>query len=118
MRRGSLAILAGDAAAVGDPFMGEGIGRALGAGPLIQDCLERLGGDILDAGRIRSLYQTAWQKRYGPRLRIGFFVRGFLRSGFFSGLLLRWFLASPRRLQGRLPLIHGAGSLTGLRGRS
>jgi menaquinone-9 beta-reductase len=39
MRNANGPLLAGDAAAVGDPFLGEGIGRALGAGPLLDEAL-------------------------------------------------------------------------------
>jgi 2-polyprenyl-6-methoxyphenol hydroxylase-like FAD-dependent oxidoreductase len=40
MRPSNGPVLAGDAAAVGDPYMGEGISRALGTGPILQRVLE------------------------------------------------------------------------------
>ncbi len=65
-------ILAGDAAAVGDPFMGEGIGRALGAGSLLvkarQKALKR--GDRTLFGLIRS-YNRLWNRRYRAQLLLG-----------------------------------------------
>lgn len=58
-------ILAGDAAGVCDPYMGEGIARALGAGPMI---FEALSGPL---EKMNERYAQIWKKRYGNRSRIG-----------------------------------------------
>jgi 2-polyprenyl-6-methoxyphenol hydroxylase-like FAD-dependent oxidoreductase len=62
-------LLAGDAAAVGDPYMGEGISRALGTGPAL---LASLGDahDVADA-TIQPVYARVWRQHYHPRLRLG-----------------------------------------------
>jgi 2-polyprenyl-6-methoxyphenol hydroxylase-like FAD-dependent oxidoreductase len=62
-------LLAGDAAAVGDPYMGEGISRALGTGPAL---VASLGGvhEVGDA-TVRPAYGRVWRQRYHPRLRLG-----------------------------------------------
>jgi 2-polyprenyl-6-methoxyphenol hydroxylase-like FAD-dependent oxidoreductase len=62
-------LLAGDAAAVGDPYMGEGISRALGTGPAL---LSSLGGvsDVADA-TLRPAYARVWRRHYHPRLLLG-----------------------------------------------
>jgi menaquinone-9 beta-reductase len=62
-------LLAGDAAAVGDPYMGEGISRALGTGPALLESLRDL-SEISDA-TIRSRYSRVWRRHYHPRLRLG-----------------------------------------------
>jgi 2-polyprenyl-6-methoxyphenol hydroxylase-like FAD-dependent oxidoreductase len=62
-------LLAGDAAAVGDPYMGEGISRALGTGPALLESLHDL-SEISDA-TIRPLYARVWRRHYHPRLRMG-----------------------------------------------
>ena len=108
MRDGRGALPAGDAAAVGDPFMGEGIGRALGAGPLLLSCLGELGGRAWNLEELHGLYQTRWTQRYQRRLRTGFLARACLRSGFLTRLLLRPALRGPRPLRKLLPLLHGA----------
>ena len=62
-------LLAGDSAAVGDPYMGEGISRALGTGPAL---LAGLGNarEITEA-TIRPAYARVWRRRYHPRLTLG-----------------------------------------------
>ena len=68
------ALVAGDAAAVGDPYMGEGISRALGTGPAL---LATPGIGRPDAGRDAGLerYNRLWRGRYLPRLRLGVAAR-------------------------------------------
>jgi 2-polyprenyl-6-methoxyphenol hydroxylase-like FAD-dependent oxidoreductase len=62
-------LLAGDAAAVGDPYMGEGISRALGTGPALLASL----GDVADVAdaTIRPAYGRVWRRHYHPRLLLG-----------------------------------------------
>jgi len=55
----------GDAAAVGDPFMGEGIGRALGAGPMLNSILK----GAVRVGTALESYQALWTRHYRRRLR-------------------------------------------------
>jgi flavin-dependent dehydrogenase len=66
---------AGDAMALGDPFMGEGIGRALGAGPMIAAAFQAREGR---AHAATDRYQKAWRRHYGPRLWVGSLLRGAL----------------------------------------
>lgn len=69
-------LLTGDAAAVGDPFMGEGLGRALGAGPLLVAAAQQ-------KGQWRDNYQKMWNKNYRKRLMIGSVVRSLISNSFF-----------------------------------
>jgi flavin-dependent dehydrogenase len=71
MRLSDGPILAGDAAAVGDPYMGEGISRALGSGPILLHTLTGLADGDLDGDAIRSAYQQIWMRRYASRLKLG-----------------------------------------------
>jgi menaquinone-9 beta-reductase len=69
MWHGGGPLVAGDAAAVGDPYMGEGISRALGTGPVLLASL-RSGDEIADSV-IRPPYDRIWQQRYRSRLWLG-----------------------------------------------
>jgi 2-polyprenyl-6-methoxyphenol hydroxylase-like FAD-dependent oxidoreductase len=75
MRRSDGPLLAGDAAAVGDPYMGEGISRALGTGPIVHRALAEVGGERLDAGVVGRSYSRLWRQHYTSRLRLGALVR-------------------------------------------
>jgi menaquinone-9 beta-reductase len=57
----------GDAAAVGDPFFGEGIGRALGAGPMLLSALA--------AADPAESHRRLWRRAYGRRLFWGALLR-------------------------------------------
>lgn len=105
MRSGHGAILAGDAAGVGDPFMGEGIGRALSTGPLLAGCLAEAGTAGLDA--VVGAYDRAWNRRYGRRRLIGRIVRELIRNPVVAPAALRAMLGSPGLLRRVLPAIHG-----------
>lgn len=74
-------LLAGDAAAVGDPYMGEGISRALGTGPAIATALERSGARATPR-LVADQYGEVWRRRYHPRLTLG--------------TAARWLLGRPR----------------------
>jgi 2-polyprenyl-6-methoxyphenol hydroxylase-like FAD-dependent oxidoreductase len=91
MRPSDGPVLAGDAAAVGDPYMGEGISRALGTGPILQRVLEANTEAPLDAAAVRAAYDRLWARHYASRLRLGTVVR----------LLQR----RPRLFQGALRLV-------------
>lgn len=67
-------ILAGDAAAVGDPFMGEGIGRALSAGPMISQAISK---SLKEDFSIE--YNTLWKKAFEKKLTRGSWIRILLR---------------------------------------
>jgi 2-polyprenyl-6-methoxyphenol hydroxylase-like FAD-dependent oxidoreductase len=74
-------LLAGDAAAVGDPYMGEGISRALGTGPAITAALDR-SGPRSTPRLAADQYNDVWRRRYHPRLTLG--------------TAARWLLGQPR----------------------
>ncbi|MBK8870792.1 MAG: FAD-dependent monooxygenase [Elusimicrobia bacterium] len=93
----------GDAAAVGDPFMGEGIGRALGTGPLVTHSFRRNTGRADDLSReIRDL----WRKAYGRRFRLGNGIRGVFNHPRISQLFLRCLLAHPPIARILLPIFN------------
>lgn len=97
MRRGNGFFPVGDAAAVGDPFMGEGIGRALGAGPLLYECLGKT--DPLGS------YERLWKGHYAARLRLGGLLRFCLARPALGAAPLAFLLR--RRLMEKLtPLFH------------
>ncbi len=64
----------GDAAAVGDPYMGEGIGRALSAGPMIYDALS-------EQTSIEH-FNRSWLNAYDGRFRVGRTLRWLLEHPF------------------------------------
>ena len=73
-------VLVGDAAAVGDPFMGEGIGRSLGAGPMLYKAVAQSGGAaVFDARKTKTVYEHLWKKYYTSRLRLGSVTRAVIR---------------------------------------
>ncbi len=78
MRKNREALLTGDAAAVGDPFMGEGIGRALGSGPMIYEALKKIPASQLTFEKLSSAYVKLWEKNYSSRLKLGFALRWLL----------------------------------------
>ncbi len=99
-------LLVGDAAAVGDPFMGEGIGRALGAGPLLMRALSESGGT--DPLKVLRAYERIWTARYTARLRAGAGIHKSLqnRIAFLAASLT--ILKSPARIAALLPVFHGS----------
>ena len=104
-RRSEDAILAGDAGAVGDPFMGEGIGRALATAPLIAAAIERAaaGGDIVQH------YRLLWRRAYSSRLTIGWAARWLLERPWIASPLIGGLLR-PAVISRATPLFHrGAG---------
>ncbi len=106
MRRSAGSILGGDAAAVGDPYMGEGISRALGTGPLLREALEAVGEVPLAADAIRPAYEDAWRRRYLPRLRLGTVTRQLqLHPRLFHGVL-GLVLRRPRRTRSGTRVFH------------
>lgn len=102
-------IRVGDAAAVGDPLMGEGIGRALAGGALLAQALDRR--NLTDDARgefVRSL----WQSSYNKRFFIGTLFRWMLnRAGGVSQAMV-FLLARSRLIDLLVPFFHKAGNGT------
>ena len=104
-RRVADVILAGDAAGVGDPFMGEGIGRALGTGPLIQAAL-RQAPEIAD---FPATYASLWESFYGARFQLGWKARLLLDRPWLAFLFVDCLLR-PRLIERAAEVFHrGAG---------
>ncbi len=97
-------IRVGDAAAVGDPFMGEGIGRALGSGPLLAQAL-RLSSSGNDS--FYEIFRRLWRTSYGRRFQLGNILRWFLNHPRVSIRALDSLLARPMIARFLLPLFHG-----------
>lgn len=74
MRPSDGPLLAGDAAAVGDPFMGEGLGRALSAGAMIYQAVQ--------APDFLATYTRLWNEAFRQRLRRGAQIRVGLTNPF------------------------------------
>lgn len=68
----------GDAAAVGDPFMGEGIGRALAAGSMLRSSLAQLRREDAPLSRLASRHAALWNKTYRKRWRFNSSLRWML----------------------------------------
>lgn len=91
----------GDAAAVGDPFMGEGIGRALGAGPMLADAVAVGGGlSRFEADAAKKIYESSWKKYYTRRLQLGMLTRAVIRR--------RWLFrpAAAMLMNFKVPLVY------------
>ncbi len=107
MTRGRGALLAGDAAAVGDPYMGEGISRALGTGPALLAAI-RHGGLALGADAPLAGYSRAWRGRYLPRLRLGAVARWIFGHPGLAEPVLRQVLSRPGLRRHVLNVAHGS----------
>lgn len=102
-------LLAGDAAAVGDPYMGEGISRALGTGPALTAALER--GDLAEFPRLLTdRYNAVWRQRYHPRLRIGTAARWLLDHPRIAPSALNQVVSHPFLLRIVLSLAHATST--------
>lgn len=72
-------IRVGDAAAVGDPFLGEGIGRGLGAGFMVARAMRQAAG----TGRPpEAVYADLWSRAYAARIKFGRITRASIRRPF------------------------------------
>jgi len=98
-------LLAGDAAAVGDPYMGEGISRALGTGPALTAALER-GGLAGSPLPMSDRYNAVWRHRYHPRLRFGTAARWLLDHPRLAPSALAQVVSHPFLLRLVLSLAH------------
>jgi len=107
MRTGRGEILAGDAAAVGDPFMGEGNGRALAAGPLIADAMD---AGRNDPERVQRAYREKWKRAYRPRFWIGAAARIVLAYPPLLNMGMSTLLKRPAALRRATPFFHVGAS--------
>jgi menaquinone-9 beta-reductase len=100
------ALLAGDAAAVGDPYMGEGISRALGTGPALSTALA--GGQVsLGSEASAEAYSRIWRSRYMARLRFGAVSRWLFGHPRVAAPVLGLVVARPGVLHRILEIAHG-----------
>lgn len=106
MRRGNGAFLVGDAAAVGDPFMGEGIGRALSAGPMIYHALKYTQQNYQPLEKSVATYERLWKQSYGWRFRLSFAFRQFIRKETPFPWGQSWIFKRPQIIQRSLPFFH------------
>lgn len=99
MKKGRGLFLAGDAAAVGDPYMGEGLGRALSAGPMLFEAIHHENS--------HAAYEKLWQNHYVSRLRFGKGSRLLLGSKIFFHPGMRLIFRARATLLQALPIFHG-----------
>ena len=99
-------LYAGDAAASGAPFLGEGLGRALGAGPMIFTALTVAQG----LSGLRPAYEKLWRKAYGRRLWMGSALHFLLNSSSLTSPLLTRVLSRSDWARRLPPLFHGGFS--------
>jgi flavin-dependent dehydrogenase len=104
LRESVCVFLAGDAAGVGDPFAGEGIGRALGAGPALFESF----ADGVDAPTARRRYYARLSAAYGMRFRLGGISRRLLAAPALFDVVSRAAFRIPRILPRFIaPFHHG-----------
>jgi len=106
MTEGNGALLAGDAAAVGDPYMGEGISRALGTGPALLAAVEHGTLAFGDAASAAG-YNRLWRDRYVPRLRLGSIARWIFSHPSVAAPVLGQVASRPGLLRRVLDVAHG-----------
>jgi flavin-dependent dehydrogenase len=100
MRTATDAVLAGDAAAVGDPFMGEGNSRALAAGPMLFEAIHAAGSNW------QTAYRRAWARAYRSRLRAGAALRWVLERSILAHRVLPLMLEHPALIRRLSPVFH------------
>ena len=110
MRESEGPILAGDAAAVGDPYMGEGISRALGTGTMLLEVLGGGAGGALDGDAIRVGYERIWRRRYTARLKLGTAARRLQRRAWLFHALLGAVARQPLLMRSLTRVFHPGGS--------
>ena len=77
----------GDSAAVCDPFMGEGISRALGAGPMIFGALRQ----AASPAKAYAEYRRLWHRSYRFRQNLGGVLRALSSRGWTASLAIALF---------------------------
>ena len=108
MREAGGAIPVGDSAGVNDPFMGEGMGRALAVGPLLDSCLASFGSAEFSHDGLRGRFMQRWQRGYEPRFRFARPLRYVLRTPVLFNTAGRYLFNHPRIIGSLTPLIHGS----------
>ena len=83
-------LMAGDAAAFVDPFVGDGISLALRSGSLAAECLIPFFAGAISLRKAASNYRAAHERRLGPVFR--------------TSSKIRWMLGLPQRV--RIPLLR------------
>jgi 2-polyprenyl-6-methoxyphenol hydroxylase-like FAD-dependent oxidoreductase len=96
----------GDAAAVGDPFMGEGIGRALASGPLLWTAVSE--GSVSE-DTIRTTLDRMLRRNYSLRRATGSLLRRVLSHPSIMAPAMSVALRFPRAAERLLPIFHGGG---------
>ncbi len=98
--------LSGDSAGVCDPFMGEGISRALASGPMLYAALQSQSRDAAGIRNGWKVYEKNWKKRYGFRSKIGYPIRLANRAGWTLNLARSWVINRERARKLFLSKIH------------
>jgi menaquinone-9 beta-reductase len=96
-------LVAGDAAAVGDPYMGEGISRALATGAVI------VGAGLADGPTAQGFiarYNQDWRGRFHGRLRLGALLRLALARPSLGRPLVTGLVSRPSLLRRILNVAH------------
>jgi 2-polyprenyl-6-methoxyphenol hydroxylase-like FAD-dependent oxidoreductase len=109
MRASEGPLLAGDAAAVGDPYMGEGISRALGTGPILYRAIAEAvlaPDDRVSADRVGDTYSRLWRSRYASRFRLGTAVRALQQRPRLFSAGLGLLLCRPGSLRAVTRVVH------------
>jgi flavin-dependent dehydrogenase len=88
-------LLAGDAAGLIAPLAGDGIAMALRGGLLAAAHLAAFLEGAAQPADLRAAYRRAWQREFGPRLRLARLSQVFLLRPALFGLALRLLNASP-----------------------
>jgi flavin-dependent dehydrogenase len=88
-------LLAGDAAGLIAPLAGDGIAMALRGGALAAEHLAAFLSDQMQPADLRAAYARAWQREFGPRLRLARLSQSFLLRPALFNLALRLLNASP-----------------------
>lgn len=104
VRRSGKEIRVGDAAAVGDPFMGEGIGRALAAGRMLHAAIQVTGGTDVD---LLAGYNKIWRQAYRPRQWLGYALRTLLNQDRIADFVINVLISRPNRIAHLIPFFHG-----------
>lgn len=94
--------LAGDAAGVCDPFMGEGIARALSSGPMLYHAFEKYKEPML----AWKEYARVWKEKYWMRQEIGGPLRAVIKNQFFTFAMLALVRSSNKMQKQLISLLH------------
>jgi hypothetical protein len=84
--------------------MGEGIGRALGSGPLL---IQALGTALPQNVDFQKKFHQQWSASYGRRFWLGNLLRWLLNHPRLSVITLKFILKRRRLAKALLPIFHG-----------